>query len=116
MKPCNYSMNVALLGLAREMGIMIPKLEVAYGGGDKLYHNFDIDIKRPPYGNNTDIGLDWVRIKNKDVMFVSLMGFSAKINPNENVKYFYYLVTFATTNIRNTNIRDTWRCQLLFNP
>jgi len=109
-------MNVGLLGVAREMGIMIVKFEVAYGGGNKLYHGFDIDIKRPPYGYNTDIGLEWKQIKNKDVMFVSLMGFSAKINPNEDVKYFYYLVTFATTDIRNTDIRGTWKYHLLFNP
>jgi len=94
MNICNYSMNVGLLGLAREMDIIIPTSLAQGENNIKFYKTFSINVKRltEPFKklHISFLDFNWISIKNKDMMFVSSINFNIKVSPALWLFYIMY--------------------------
>jgi len=99
MNLCNYSMNVSLLGVAREMKVAIEKILVAFDEEGKFYRYFRIVIGYSPWTSWTSTGQAYFAlIPTKDEVFTGKM-FASDIDFNvkiENIEHHFYILRYPS--------------------
>jgi len=103
MKLCNYSMNVGLLGVAREMEIAIKEYLLTYDKEGKFYYHFGIEVEHSPWASTAHVYFAWEPTKNEifNFLFAPGVDFNVKI---ENIEHHFYILKYPS------------KIQIYFNP
>jgi len=98
MELCNYSMNVGLLGVAREMEVAIEKILVAFDEEGKFYRYFRI-VTGSPWTAWISTGQAYFAlIPTKDEVFTGKM-FASDIRFNvkiEGIEHHFYILKYPS--------------------